>query len=260
MHKPPLPAAIVTGGSRGIGRAICLELARLGHAVVVNYASRADAAQEVVRTIEAGGGQAIACRANVAVATDRASLVEETVKTFGRLDVLVNNAGITSPGRRDILEATEESWDEVFGTNLKGPFFLSQLAARRMIELMAAGTIPRGTIVNVSSISAYAMSTNRADYCVAKAALQAMTWLFADRLAEERIQVFEVCPGVIATDMTGPVKEKYDRLIAEGMSPMRRWGQPEDVARAVAALVEGNFPFSTGERINVDGGFHIRRL
>jgi NAD(P)-dependent dehydrogenase (short-subunit alcohol dehydrogenase family) len=257
---PEKPAAIVTGGSRGIGRAICLELARLGHAVVVNYASRADAAEEVVRTIEAGGGRAIACRANVALAADRASLIEETIKGFGRLDVLVNNAGITSPGRRDLLDATEESWDEVFGTNLKGPFFLSQLAARRMIELLAGGLIAGGTIVNISSISAYAMSTNRADYCLAKAALQAMTWLFADRLAEERIQVFEVCPGVIATDMTGPVKEKYDRLIAEGMSPMRRWGQPQDVARAVAALVEGYLPFSTGERINVDGGFHIRRL
>jgi len=257
---PEQPAAIVTGGSRGIGRAICLELARLGYAVVVNYASRADAAQEVVQTIESGGGRAIACRANVAVAADRWALVEETCKSFGRLDVLVNNAGITSPGRRDILEATEESWDEVFGTNLKGPFFLSQRAARQMIELLAAGTIGRGTIVNISSISAYAMSTNRADYCLAKAAVQAMTWLFADRLAEERIQVFEVCPGVIATDMTGPVKEKYDRLIADGLSPMRRWGQPEDVARAVAALVEGYLPFSTGERINVDGGFHIRRL
>jgi 3-oxoacyl-[acyl-carrier protein] reductase len=254
------PAAIVTGGSRGIGRAICLELARLQHAVVVNYASRADAAEEVVRTIEAAGGQAIACRANVALAADRVLLLEETCKAFARLDVLVNNAGITSPGRRDLLDATEESWDEVFGTNLKGPFFLSQLAARRMIEFVAGGTIARGTIVNISSISAYAMSTNRADYCLAKAALQAMTWLFADRLAEERIQVFEVCPGVIATDMTGPVKEKYDRLIAEGLSPMRRWGQPEDVARAVAALVAGHFPFSTGERINVDGGFHIRRL
>jgi 3-oxoacyl-[acyl-carrier protein] reductase len=125
---------------------------------------------------------------------------------------------------------------------------------------LAGGIMLRGTIVNISSISAYAMSTNRADYCLAKAALQAMTWLFADRLAEERIQVFEVCPGVIATDMTGPVKEKYDRLIAEGLSPMRRWGQPENVAKAVAALVEGYFPFSTGERINVDGGFHIRRL
>ena len=257
---PEQPAAIVTGGSRGIGRAICLELARLGYAVVVNYASRADAAQEVVQTIESGGGRAIACRANVAVAADRTLLIDETCKSFGRLDVLVNNAGITSPGRRDILEATEESWDEVFGTNLKGPFFLSQRAARQMIELLAAGTIGRGTIVNISSISAYAMSTNRADYCLAKAAVQAMTWLFADRLAEERIQVFEVCPGVIATDMTGPVKEKYDRLIADGLSPMRRWGQPEDVARAVAALVEGYLPFSTGERINVDGGFHIRRL
>ena len=257
---PEGPVAIVTGGSRGIGRAISLELARREHRVVVNYASRADAAEQVVREIESAGGQAIAAQADIGAAADRARLVEQAIDRFGRLDVLVNNAGITSPGRRDLLEVTEESWDQVFATNLKGPFFLSQSAAKAMLELLEAGRIRCGKIINISSISAYAMSTNRADYCLAKAALQAMTWLFADRLAEERIQVFEVCPGVIATDMTGPVKEKYDRLIAEGLSPMRRWGQPEDVAQAVAALVLDLFPFSTGERINVDGGFHIRRL
>jgi 3-oxoacyl-[acyl-carrier protein] reductase len=255
-----LPVALVTGASRGIGRAISLALAAAGHRVIVNYAHRADAAEEVVRQIEEQGGQAFACRGNVAQRDDRAALVRHAREELGRLDVLVNNAGITSPGRRDLLEATEESWDEVFATNLKGPFFLSQLAARTMIDLLGAGRISQGTIINVSSISAYAISTNRADYCLTKAALQAMTWLFADRLAEERIQVFEICPGVIATDMTGPVKEKYDKLIADGLSPMRRWGTPEDVARAVVALVSGAFPFSTGERINVDGGFHIRRL
>jgi 3-oxoacyl-[acyl-carrier protein] reductase len=173
---------------------------------------------------------------------------------------LVNNAGISSPGRRDVLEATEESWDEVFATNLKGPFFLAQIAARAMIDLIRSGQTQRGTIVNVSSISAYAVSTNRADYCLAKAAMPMMTWLLATRLAEEKIRVYEICPGVIASDMTAPVKEKYDRLIAEGMSPIRRWGEPEDVARAVATVVSDAFPFSTGETINVDGGFHIRRL
>jgi len=254
------PAAIVTGGSRGIGRAVCLELARLGHAVVVNYVSRADAAQEVVTAIEAAGGRAIAVKANVGASDDRQALVEACLATFGRIDVLVNNAGITSPGRRDLLEATEANWDEVFATNLKGPFFLAQLAARAMIESIRVGRSPSGMIINVSSISSYAVSTDRADYCLAKAAQGMMTWLFADRLAEERIQVFEICPGVIATDMTGPVRAKYDKLIAEGLAPMRRWGQVDDVARAVAALVSGYFPFSTGERINVDGGFHIRRL
>jgi NAD(P)-dependent dehydrogenase (short-subunit alcohol dehydrogenase family) len=187
-------------------------------------------------------------------------LIECALKAFGRLDVLVNNAGITSPGRRDLLEATEASWDEVFATNLKGPFFLTQLAANEMLRLTEADPAAVRTIVNISSISGYAVSSDRADYCLTKTALRTMTWLFADRLAEHGIGVFEVCPGVIATDMTGPVKQKYDRLIAEGLSPIRRWGQPEDVARAVAALVSGAFGFSTGETINVDGGFHIRRL
>ncbi|HEY5311813.1 MAG TPA: 3-ketoacyl-ACP reductase [Pirellulales bacterium] len=254
----PPPAAIVTGASRGIGRAIALELARLGQSVVVNYAHSAAAADEVVERIHASGGQAITCQADIALAADRERLVECAIKTFGRLDVLVNNAGITSPGRRDLLEATEASWDEVFATNLKGPFFLTQLAANEMLRLAEPGA--GRTIVNISSISGYAVSTDRADYCLTKTALRTMTWLFADRLAEHGIGVFEVCPGVIATDMTGPVKQKYDRLIAEGLSPIRRWGQPEDVARAVAALVSGAFGFSTGETINVDGGFHIRRL
>jgi NAD(P)-dependent dehydrogenase (short-subunit alcohol dehydrogenase family) len=254
------PVALVTGGSRGIGRAISLELARLDHIVLVNYATRPEAADDVVREITSAGGQAIAAGGSVAVAADRAALVERAIGEFGRLDVLVNNAGITSQGRHDLLDATEESWDQVFDTNLKGPFFLSQLAAKSMIPRIQGGVIPGGKIVNISSISSYATSANRADYCMTKAAMQMMTWLLADRLADEGIQVFEVCPGVIATDMTGPVKEKYDRLIADGLSPIRRWGQPEDVARAVGAIVSNCFPFSTGERINVDGGFHIRRL
>jgi 3-oxoacyl-[acyl-carrier protein] reductase len=254
------PVAIVTGGSRGIGRAVSLELARLGYAVAVNYAQRAEAANDVVNEIVQSGGQACAVRGDVGSSSDRAALVEQSIRQWGRLDVLVNNAGITSPGRRDLLEATEESWDQVFATNLKGPFFLSQLVANAMIGQINAKTIVQGKIINISSISAYAVSSNRADYCLAKSAMQMMTWLFADRLAEEKILVYEVCPGVIETDMTGPVKEKYDRSIAEGMAPMRRWGQPQDVARAVGALVSDCFPFSTGERINVDGGFHIRRL
>ena len=253
-------AAIVTGASRGIGRAIARELASLEYAVAVNYATRADAAEGVVAEISAAGGRAIAIQGHVGKSADRQRLIDTTIAEFGRLDLLVNNAGITSVGRHDLLEATEASWDEVFDTNLKGPFFLSQLAARRMIEFLQKGQISQGKIINISSVSAYAVSSNRADYCMTKAAMRMMTWLLAERLASERIGVFEICPGVIASDMTAPVKEKYDRLIAEGLWPIRRWGQPEDVARAVAAIVQDYFPFSTGECFNVDGGFHVRRL
>ncbi|MHB8899079.1 MAG: 3-ketoacyl-ACP reductase [Thermoguttaceae bacterium] len=252
--------AIVTGGSRGIGRGICKELARIGLAVVVNYATRPDAADQVVSEINAAGGLAIAAKANVGLEKDRADLVARTLETYGRLDVLVNNAGITSQGRKDVLEATEESWDLVFDTNLKGPFFLTQVAAREMIRLIGEGRIPRGKIVNISSISRFAVSVNRADYCMTKAAIGMMTKLFAQRLAGENINVYEVSPGVIASDMTAPVREKYDRLIAEGLWPIRRWGQPEDVAKAVAAITEDYFPFSTGDTFNVDGGFHFRSL
>jgi NAD(P)-dependent dehydrogenase (short-subunit alcohol dehydrogenase family) len=254
------PVALVTGSSRGIGAGIVLELARQGHAVVVNYFRSPEAAEEVVRHVEDSGGRALAVQGNVAAAADRERMLNETLSHWGRIDVLVNNAGITSPGRKDVLEATEESWDLVFDTNLKGPFFLSQMAARAMLELIGDAKIKRGTIVNISSISTYAVSLNRPDYCIAKTAMQMMTWLYAARLAEERIRVYEICPGVIASDMTAPVKEKYDQLIAGGLSPIRRWGQPEDVGKAVAAVVSDAFPFSTGDRINVDGGYHIRRL
>jgi len=253
-------AAIVTGASRGIGRAIATELGRLGFAVTVNYASQASAAEEVVAAIVAAGGQAIAVQGNVGKAADRQLLIDRTVEQFGRIDVLVNNAGITSQGRKDLLEATEESWDVVFDTNLKGPFFLSQLAARQMVGQTEAGRAASGTIINVSSISAYAVSTNRGDYCITKAGMGMMTKLFAQRLAEHGISVFEVCPGVIESDMTAPVKAKYDKLIAEGIWPIRRWGRPDDVAKAVAAIVQGSFPFTTGQRFDIDGGFHIRSL
>jgi 3-oxoacyl-[acyl-carrier protein] reductase len=254
------PVALVTGSSRGIGRGIALGLAAAGHAVVVNYHRSPEAAQAVVEQIASDGGRAIALQGDVGSAEDRTALIEETEAEFGRLDVLVNNAGITSQGRKDLLEATEASWDLVFATNLKGPFFLAQQAANRMIASIGAGRIPGGFIVNISSISAYAVSTNRADYCMAKAAMQMMTQLLAVRLADHQIRVYEVCPGVIESDMTAPVKEKYDTLIAEGLSPIRRWGTPEDVARAVVALTTDAFPFTTGDRINVDGGYHIRRL
>lgn len=252
--------AIVTGGSRGIGRAIAEELAAAGFRVVVNYATRPDAALAVVESISAAGGVAIAVGGDVGKDKDRQRMVDSTLDEFGRIDVLVNNAGITSQGRNDLLEATEASWDRVFDTNLKGPFFLSQRVARVMVDLIARGTIAAGQLINISSISAYAVSTNRADYCMTKAALEMMTQLFATRLADENIGVFEICPGIIESDMTAPVREKYDKRIEQGLTPIRRWGRTEDVARAVRAIVDGYFPFSTGERFNIDGGFHIRSL
>jgi 3-oxoacyl-[acyl-carrier protein] reductase len=254
------PVAIVTGSSRGIGRAIASKLASIGHAVTINYNSSREAAEVAVQAIEAQGGNAIAVKGNVGNREDRQRMIAETLAQFGRLDVLVNNAGITSPGRLDLLDATEENWDLVLDTNLKGPFFLAQLAAREMVKQIGDEQISRATIINVSSISAYAASTNRVDYCIAKSGMQMMTWLLADRLAEEKILVYEICPGVIESDMTTPVKAKYDKLIADGLSPIHRWGKPEDVANVVAALLSDAFSFCTGERINVDGGFHIRRL
>jgi NAD(P)-dependent dehydrogenase (short-subunit alcohol dehydrogenase family) len=252
--------AIITGASRGIGRATAIALANAGFAITVNYARQSSAAEEVVRLIRQRGGDAIAVQALVEDRDGRQRLLDETMDAFGAIEMLVNNAAVTSQGRRDVLEATEESWDAVFATNLKAPFFLTQAVAKIMIGQREQGALQRGTIINISSISAYAASTNRADYCLTKAAQQMMTWLFAARLAEANINVYELCPGIIATDMTSAVKEKYDRLIGDGLTPIRRWGQPEDIAKVVVALASGAFAFSTGERINVDGGFHVRQL
>jgi 3-oxoacyl-[acyl-carrier protein] reductase len=260
--------AVVTGASRGIGRGIALALARENWTVVVNYVADERAAMESVDEVQKAGGRALALRADISITADRQRLVDETVKNFGRIDLLVNNAGIAPNSRTDILEASEESFDRLIGVNLKGPYFLTQLVARQMIARIPSGnTLPSkrgdalaGTIVTISSISAYTASVDRGDYCIAKAGLGMMTSLYAARLAEYGIRVYEIRPGVIATDMTKPVKDKYDRLIAQGLTPIRRWGQPEDVGQAVLAIANGLLPFSTGEVINVDGGFHLRRL
>jgi NAD(P)-dependent dehydrogenase (short-subunit alcohol dehydrogenase family) len=254
------PAALVTGASRGIGRGIAVALGRLGWSVVINYCQNAEAAVETQRLLEEAGGRGVIVQADVADRDDREKLVQATLSACGRIDLLVNNAGVAPTQRLDLLEATEESYDRVLDINLKGPYFLTQRVARVMIELLRAGTISRPKIINVGSVSAYASSPARGEYCLSKAAMGMMTALFADRLAEYGINVYEVRPGIIATDMTGPVQEKYDQLIADGLTPIRRWGQPEDVAQAVVAIVQDLLPFSTGEVINVDGGFHLRRL
>ncbi|NEE03442.1 3-ketoacyl-ACP reductase [Phytoactinopolyspora halotolerans] len=254
-------AALVTGASRGIGRGIALELAGSGIDVVVNYARNADAANDVVREVEKAGARGRAVQADVSVAEDRARLVDEAYAAFGRLDLLVNNAGVGPSERADLLQASEESFDRVLGINLKGPYFLTQLVAKRMIEQVDSGVVERPKIVVVSSISAYAASTNRGEYCVAKSGLAMMVKLYADRLAEHGINVYEIRPGIIATDMTGAVKEKYDKLILEdGITPIRRWGQPEDIGKAVVAVATDLLPFSTAQVIDVDGGFHLQTL
>lgn len=257
------PVSLVTGAGRGIGRGIAVELARLGHAVVVNYAGNAAAAEECLGLVREAGGDGLTVRADISSSEDRERMVREVVGAYGRIDLLVNNAGVAPDVRADLLDAGEESFDRLININLKGPYFLTQRVARQMIEQVRKGETsafgpPR--IVTITSASAYAASTNRGDYCVSKAGLAMMTKLYAARLAGHGINVYEIRPGVISTEMTGAVKEKYDRLIEQGAWPLRRWGETSDVARAVASIARGDLPYSTGEVINVDGGFHLRTL
>lgn len=261
------PVAIVTGASRGIGKGIAKELASLGYDLVVNYfdfdakgkpdESKAEKTQKEIKDLSAS---CEILRGDVSNAQDRDSLVALAKSKFGRCDMLVNNAGVAPSKRMDLLEATEESFDRVLGINLKGPYFLTQKIANWMIEQKKAHPDRACRIVNTGSISSYTSSPARGEYCVSKAGVGMMTKLYADRLAEYGIGVFEISPGIIATDMTSVVKDKYDKLIAEGLTPIKRWGRPEDIAKAVGAIAEGRLDFSTGQVINVDGGFHLRRL
>lgn len=257
---PHAQTAIVTGSSRGIGREIAIILGSLGFQVVVNYISNQVAADQTAGDVQAAGGKALAIQADVSLAADRQRLLEKSLSAFGQINLLVNNAGIAPARRQDILQADEESFDRLMKTNLKGPFFLTQAVAQHMINNTPDSAALRGNIITISSISAYTASVNRADYCIAKAGLTMMTDLFAVRLAEFGINVYEIRPGIIQTDMTSGVKDKYDKLIADGLTPISRWGRPDDVARAVKAITLGLLPFSTGEVINVDGGFHLRKL
>ena len=261
--------ALITGGSRGIGRGVALELAKTGCDLVINYVRNSSAAEQTVAECVLLGqksGRSIRaenCQADIGTSGGRQQLIEFTKTRFGRLDLLVNNAGVAPEARVDILEATEESFDRLMSINLKGPYFLTQLAARWMIKQAESGARTGAVtpkIITISSISAFAASINRGDYCLAKAALSMLTPLYAARLAEWGINVYEIRPGIIKTDMTRPVQDKYDQLIKEGLTPIQRWGTPEDVGKAVVAIAQDLLPFSTGEVINVDGGFHIRRL
>ncbi len=255
--------ALITGSSRGIGRGIALGLARTGrHDIVLNFAGNETAAREARAECVEAAGETVrieVVQGDVSRAADRARMIEFVREKFGRLDLLVNNAGITSPGRADLLDATEGSFDQVMGINLRGPYFLTQAAAKLIAASPAIEDLARA-VINVSSISAFAVSTNRGDYCITKAGIGMMTKLFAVRLAEFGIGVFEIQPGVIETDMTGPVKAKYDALFADGLAPLNRWGKPEDVAKCVTAIALGHFPYSTGQVFHVDGGFHLRTI
>ena len=262
------PVALITGASRGIGRGIALKLAELGYDLIINYASNQSGAQDTAVSCKAIGMsqdrhlRADIFQADISQSKDRQRMIAFARSQFGRLDLLVNNAGIVPELRADILAATEESFDKMMAVNLKGPYFLTQLAARWMVEQVTAPgfTGPKPKIITITSVSAYTASVTRGDYCVSKAGLAMLTPLFAARLAEFGINAFEIRPGIIATDMTSGVKEKYDQLIAQGLTPIARWGTPDDVAKAVAAIAQDVLPFSTGEVINVDGGFHLRRL
>lgn len=272
------PVALVTGSSRGIGRGIAYSLAEAGFSVAINYAGNRAAAFETeaeCRRRAAGRSDAVESsigapqyavfQADIGKREDRLRMVDEVLGIFGRVDMLVNNAGIAPRIRADIVDASEDSFAELMSVNLQGPYFLSQTIVRYWLGLggrpRPEPLLPGGfKLVFISSISAATASVGRGEYCVSKAGIAMAAQLWAARLADEGVQVYEVRPGIMATDMTAGVKAKYDALIAEGLVPQRRWGTPEDVGRVVEALAGGSFRFSTGEVIYADGGFHISRL
>lgn len=261
----PKLTAFVTGAGRGIGRGIVLELVRngydaAGNDIVFEPENSRAGLFEVKKKAEEMGGAFLPVPGDVAELKDHERMIEAVTKRFGHIDVLVNNAGVSPEKRVDLLETSAESYDRVLAVNSRGPFFLTQKVVRLMLSRLKTEPAPKPCLVFITSISATVSSTNRAEYCVSKAALSQTATLFADRLSEAGINVYEVRPGIIATGMTAPAQEKYDKLIAEGLVPQRRWGFPEDVGKAVAALVRGDFGYSTGLILELSGGMNIRRL
>lgn len=252
--------AIVTGASRGIGLATAKQLACDGYNVVMVATGPREKNIAAIQEVESAGKKVLYIQASIAEHDDRLRIVEKTMKAFGRIDVLVNNAGVAPLQRADLLTMTEESFDRVIGINTKGNMFLTQAVANQMICQDMTEEGRRGVIINISSCSAVVSSVNRGEYCISKAGVSMLTTLYADRLAPEGILVHEIRPGVIDTDMTGTVHEKYNKLIAAGEFPIARWGKPQDIANAVSLLVSDKLMYTTGNYIDVDGGFHIRRL
>lgn len=252
--------AVVTGSRRGIGLGIAKKLAENGYLVVMSATVSKEEVTDLLSEFDENGWKADYIRCDIADSMDRKNLVDTVMERYGRIDVFVNNAGVAPLERKDVLETTEESFDRLMNTNLKGTFFLTQLAANAMLGKKEQIKEYAPRIINISSVSVYASSTNRGEYCISKAGISMVTTLFADRLAEVGIPVFEIRPGIILTDMTEKVKDKYRKMIDDGITPIRRFGTPEDVADSVLAACSGLMDFSSGQVLNADGGFHIRRL
>ena len=252
--------AIVTGSRRGIGLATVKKLMSDGYTAVLCDVVEKEEVKDLLAELNRHG-EADYFRCDISVPEDREALMDAVVEKYGRIDALVNNAGVACKQRLDILETTVESVERLLRINLEDTFFMCQAGAKRMIAMKKAGLPDYNPhIVNIASMSSYTSSVSRGEYCMSKAGISMVTKLFADRLAEENISVFEVRPGIIMTDMTAVVKEKYEKLIAEGVTPIRRFGQPEDVANCVSAACSGLLDFGTGTVLNADGGFHIQRL
>ncbi len=252
--------ALITGSIRGIGKAIARILHSIGYTVIINGVSQSQLPNSFLQEFSERDQSIHYVQADVSKGIEREKLLRK-INELGRIDILVNNAGVAPNERKDILEATETSFDRVLGINLKGPYFLTQSVANLMIKLQKKN-LPDFTpkIMNIGSISAYTTSVNRGDYCLSKAGVAMMTKLYADRLAEFNIPVFEIRPGIIKTDMTKTVHEKYDVFFSKGLTPISRWGTPEDVAKCVTAIAQDFFSYSTGQVFNIDGGFHLKRL
>jgi len=252
--------AIITGAGRGIGRGIAISLARTGWITVINDFGNNEPPAETLELVRQEGSDGLIVMADITSREDRQKIVDETLEKYGQINLLVNNAGIGPRVRMDMLEISVESMHEVIEVNTIAPFFLTQIVAKKMVDLIKEEKIKNPKIVNIGSISAYTSSTSRAEYCLSKAAVSMTTLLYADRLADSGINVFEIRPGIIRTPLTEIVKDKYNKLISEGLTPIKRWGEPDDIGKAVVAIAEDYLPFSTGQVIDVDGGFHIHRL
>jgi len=252
--------ALITGGSRGIGLGIAKALAKENWNLAINGVRAEDKVKESLQSLNTGQNEILYCRGNIESKKDRQQLIQKVLQHFGALNALINNAGVAPIERKDLLEMSEDSYDRVMNINLKGTFFLSQLAAREMLKAKEKNKAFEAAIINISSISATVASINRGQYCISKAGMSMVTQLFAARLGSSAIPVYEIRPGIIATDMTAAVKEKYDTLLHNGLSVQPRWGSPDDVGKAVAGLLRGDFPYSTGQVIMVDGGLTMQRL
>ena len=252
--------AFITGGTRGIGFGVALALGKAGFDLAVNGMRNEGDVTDALEELRNLGVNVAYFQGNVAVREDRQAMLDKILSHFGAVNVLVNNAGIAPRERADILHAKEEIWDEVMEINLKGPYFLTKLFANYFVEKKLENPLFEASIINISSISAFVASVNRGEYCISKAGIAMATKLWATRLGEYDIPVYEIQPGIIKTDMTAGVVEKYDKLFQEGISLQRRWGLPDDVGKVAAMLAQGNMPYATGQAIKVDGGLHIQRL